>query len=235
MARINILSTKRISPLLVGKAATCGIRIKNTDFIRIEQLLTPENASAISAISPGSDLVFTSYNAVEGLFALMRKFDLKIPADARFFSLEGKTKERIKELFPDAKIIATARNAATLAKKLVKHQSEQVVFLCGNLRRDELPDLLLLEQIGLLEIALYRTEASPIAITERFDGYVFFSPSGVHSFFSMNRIDSRSVCFAIGDTTAECLKEYTSSRAIVSDLPRQENVIKTIISHYAMR
>jgi uroporphyrinogen-III synthase len=219
---------------LIGKAAVYGIRIKNTDFIRIEQLLIKANAEAIQSIQPGSELVFTSYNAVEGLFALIRKYKLRFPNDARVFSLDGKTKERIRELFPDAKIAATARNAATLAKKLLKHQAVRVVFFCGNLRRDDLPDLLIAENIDLTEIALYKTEASPIELEEKYDGYVFFSPSGVQSFFSLNTIDTRAVCFAIGETTAECLKAYTSIRSVVSDLPRQENMIKTIISHFAI-
>lgn len=220
---------------MVGTAATQGIRIKNMDFIKTEQLLTASNALAFSSILPQSAFVFTSANAVEALFAMVRKFDLSIVEGTSYFALEGKTAERLSELLPGAIITATAKGAKSLAKQLIKHHVKQVTFFCGNIRRDELPEMLLSENIALTEITLYKTASKPVIINEKYDGYVFFSPSGVESFFSLNSIDPKAMCFAIGETTAESLKEYTLNAIVISDQPRQEYIIKRIISHYAVR
>ncbi|HEX5668158.1 MAG TPA: uroporphyrinogen-III synthase, partial [Chitinophagaceae bacterium] len=72
-------------------------------------------------------------------------------------------------------------------------------------------------------------------LRELFDGIIFFSPSAVESFFSMNQISNNTICFAIGDTTANALKQHTNNRIMVAKNPRQEDVIAMVIDHFSTR
>src|SRR5258706_9822828 len=43
-----------------------------------------------------------------------------------------------------------------------------------------------------------------------YDGILFFSPSGVESFFNTNEVNEQTILFAIGNTTATEIKKYTN-------------------------
>ena len=226
------MSTKRIEPLLLGKAAVHGIRIKVVEFIRVEWMPTKENVEAIQKMDPGSTLVFTSINAVEALYKMVNQFSITVSKDHMIYATEGRTATRARQLFPSLRIVGTAQKASALAEKIVEDKVKDPIFLCGNLRRQELPQVLREQKIKFTELQVYRTELTPVAISEKFDGIVFFSPSAVSSYFEKNDIKKGMTCFTIGDTTAEALREHTNNKIIVAKQPRQELVIDEIIGFY---
>ena len=75
--------------------------------------------------------VFTSRNAVE---IILKN---KIPLSHSIYAIGEKTAS----LLPTATIPKIA-SALEVAKLIIKEQLEEVIFICGNRRRDELPDLL---------------------------------------------------------------------------------------------
>lgn len=58
---------------------------------------------------------------------------------------------------------------------------------------------------------------------QKWDGILFFSPSGVESFVLENNL-ANSAVFCIGETTAAAAKKYTSS-VIVANSTTVESVI----------
>jgi uroporphyrinogen-III synthase len=64
----------------------------------------------------------------------------------------------------------------------------------------------------------------------RHNAVLFFSPSAVESYLKENEIDNK-ICFCIGYTTAETLKEKTEN-IIIASQPKIEYVIAEVIKYY---
>jgi uroporphyrinogen-III synthase len=218
--QVNILSTKELSAELLAAAAEQGMDITVAQFIRIQQI------DATYSIPENSVVVFTSANAVNNVRLIHPEWQI--------FCLGGATLEALITRRPDAHITATATNATALAEQIIAQGTiSTVVFFCGNIRRNELPDLLQQHHITLQEIVVYETIAVPAVTTNTYDGIFFFSPSGVKSYFSLNTIPAHTVCFAIGETTANTLKEFTTNNIITSpDVPSAAQMVQTAISYF---
>ncbi len=233
MASVNILCTKQLDPLLAGKAAVHGIRIVMKPFIQINHANTPETTTSLPQIPIDAAWVFTSYHAVESLHYLVRKHELLLPRPQGAYTLEGQTAEKCKQLFPGIRIAGMANNARSLALHIAKQDEKQVVFFCGNLRRQELPEILKNENITVTEIQVYETVSTPAKVTENFDGIMFFSPSGINSYLEQNNLPSHAVCFAIGETTANELRQITKGQIRTAPQPTQESIVNLVIAYYS--
>ncbi|MCH5596894.1 uroporphyrinogen-III synthase [Niabella ginsengisoli] len=93
---------------------------------------------------------------------------------------------------------------------------------------DTIPEKLADTQILLHQYTVYTTEATPHKITPQYDGILFFSPSAVESFFSLNTIDEATKCFAVGNTTAKSLKPYTNN-IIVADAASGDAMLSKVM------
>lgn len=227
MAKYKVLSTKRLKPSLVEEANQKDIEIIEKEFISIHPIYSDEKKSEISDSFEVTDIVITSSNAVEVLQKYLEQLDRH--QEWNIYCISGKTKESI-EASKNIKgqIIATADSGAELANKIISNGCREVVFFCGDKRRDELPELLSRAGIKLREVALYNTVETPIKVSEEFDGILFFSPSAVSSFFSINELNKDAVCFAIGNTTADAIKSCSTNKCIISKLPAQEAMMSAV-------
>jgi uroporphyrinogen-III synthase len=215
------------------QASAVGIHIDNIDFIRTEPLLSREKAAALNKL-PEADFVFTSTNAAEALHKLLQQFPNPFPS-SNVYCMAGRTAGKVKILFPELTVRATGNKAAELAEKIIADGSKEVIFFSGNLRRDELPVLLREKGIQVNELEIYKTYHTPVHVDDQYNGILFFSPSAAESFFSINQINQNAICFAIGDTTAAALRQYTNNRIMAAVNPRQENMIAMVIEHFKNR
>jgi uroporphyrinogen-III synthase len=235
MKALKVLSTKKLSPQLIDKAEEEKITIVEKEFILIQPIngikkyeevsfwLKKENAVAI----------FTSINAVNIVAKFLEQFPHGKPS-WKIYSLEGKTKEQLNTVFPGKDVI-TAGHAAELADKIVKDKIKEAVFFCGNKRMDELPAILKSNHITINEVIVYETIETPEKLNSEWDAILFFSPSAVNSFFLMNTIEDKTVCFAIGETTANSIKRYTKNKILSSDFPSQEKLLMIMIDYFKKR
>lgn len=203
-----------------------GVEVLEEEFITIKSIITHSKYREIWPwISNPADtaIVFTSQHAVEAIDRYLHGGDAYYTPDHwKVFCLNGATKERVQEMLSEEQIIETAPNATELAAKIIAHgQFKQVVFFCGNQRREELPRLLKETGIEVIEIVVYETIATPVVATSNLDAVLFFSPSAVKSFFSVNALKKDTACFAIGHTTAAAIGDYTDNKIIVSESPEQ--------------
>lgn len=125
-------------------------------------------------------------------------------------------------------VVETANYGSDLAAILVeKYPNKNFTFFSGNLRRDELPNILNNNKVELIEIEVYKTQKKEIKIKEFYDFILFYSPSGVES-FAKNNVFKHQKCIAIGTTTAYALQKYTSN-IYVAQQPTVESVIQKLI------
>jgi len=238
MIRYKVLSTKKLDPLLIEQAKQANIEILEQEFISVKPITSKENWDEVFECIKGKPehVVFTSSNAVNAVKKYLHPYVNFETVDWRVFCLSGRTKESVESIPELSKsIVDTASDATTLAKKIIGHHIRKIVFFCGDQRRDELPDTLKNEAIDVLEIVVYTTVETPVKFDAHIDAILFFSPSAVNSFFSVNQINPQTVCFAIGQTTANALRESTANEVIVSSSTSQEGIMKTMNNFFKQK
>ena len=122
-------------------------------------------------------------------------------------------------------ISPTKSSALELAKLIASQKEKKVVFICGNMRRKELPDFLKKHNIEVKEVVVYRTEFVDKNVNlQDYDALAFMSPSSVKAWSLKNSFGSLP-CFAIGQTTAKSLKKL-GQNCIVSKKPNVASIIE---------
>lgn len=229
----TILSTKVLKPYIKQQLVDNDFNVIEHDFIKIEQLQNPEFVSVLDSQLP--NYIFTSKNAVRGFVKHVSDNKIKINKKAIFCALSGETQKALADEGFAAKM--TADNAADLAKKIVREQSfKEAIFFCGDKRREELPEIL--KEGGVLqkEIILYKNIEQVKQIENSFQAIMFFSPSGIQSFFKLNVLSKPIACFCIGYTTANALKEHkVSNKIIVSNYPSQQNIVDVLLNYFNIK
>jgi uroporphyrinogen-III synthase len=228
--RFKLLSTKKLNPSLVKQLDQFNIELTELEFISITPIHNEEIQQQIIAFAARENtIVLTSKNAVEVLDQYVNVGGVNSSIGWNIFCLSGATKEAVLNAANlNNNIVAVADNATDLAKEITGHNIEEVIFFCGNKRRDNLPETLRKSGIMVHEVVLYETEATPQTATGNFDAILFFSPSAVESFFSLNQLSEGTVCFAIGNTTADTITNYTRNKVIISESPGQEILLSSV-------
>lgn len=230
-SNIKILCTRPLPEWLVKDAADSGIDIVIESFIETEPIQSIEVQQEIEyALLQSAVVVFTSMNAVEAVAAEM---DGQLP-DWKIYCIGTATKKLVQEHFGEFAIAGTAPDASELAHLIVEEGiTDEVIFFCGDQRRDELPDILMQAGINVNEVVVYQTIEVPHIIHQDYHGILFFSPTAVRSFFKGNKVNDKTILFAIGNTTANEIKKYSLNKIIISDEPGKENLVQTMIEFFA--
>lgn len=231
---IRILSTRPLDSALIEKAAFQNIAIETISFIDVKKMVSEEVAKRIGLLSQEKvTVVFTSMNAVEIVVETVPVNPLM--PDWKIYCIGGATFTLVKKYWPYEQIGFTAKDAAELAKTIVADGVERVVFFCGDKRREELPDLLSQQNIPVEELVVYETIETPQPIDGMYNAILFFSPSAVNSFFSGNKPSEETIFFAIGNTTANAIKQFASNSIIVSDFPAKDQLVDKAIKYFSER
>ncbi len=226
---IQILCTRPLKDEIIQQALQNEIEICVIPFIKTESVISAAITNTIQLLARKKiTAIFTSMNAVSSVTEQLQA----IP-NWNIYSLSGTTKDLITSFFGETNLVATARNASQLSHLIIEAKNDTpIVFFTGNLRLDTLPQYLTKQNISYEEVVVYNTTQIPIKIERLFDGILFFSPSAVHSFFSINNIKDTVVLFAIGDTTADTIKTYTQNKVIISHSPAKEEMLEQVITYF---
>ena len=228
MSRWQILSTKQLDTAIINQLKAHEIGIIEQEFIKTETIVDGGLQNTIRGLANADKaVVFTSATAVNAVAQY-----LDTPVQWKIFCLPGKTGDAVKNSFPGAEIVATAANATELAHRIISNAIKEIVFFCGDHRRDELPHILHDNGIGVQEVVVYRTIETPVKSAEGFHAVLFFSPSAVRSFFSVNKLSSSTICFSIGETTADEIRKNTTNEIIIAGAPLQDALAAKIIEHF---
>jgi uroporphyrinogen-III synthase len=236
MAQYTILSTKQLRPDLKEEMAQRSVEVIEQDFIAIQPILTKEKTEEVMQwVDNPSPLcaVFTSRHAlasIEKHISLASRAAWRLPTQWKICCLDGATRDAVMDRLWQHQIAVTASTATELANGIVANGSfKEVVFFCSNRRRDELPNLLKENGITVREVVVYETVETPQIATGNLDAVLFFSPSAAKSFFSVNTLKKETACFAIGNTTAQALHQYTPNRVIVSEGTSQDLMVVSVL------
>lgn len=210
----TILSTKTLSISQKELITNAGVSLVEYNAIKIDFV-------PFAVPSVIENAIFTSQNAVKAI------------QDSRFkiqdcFCVGEKTKSLLEK--NGLNVIKMTEYASELAEYLVKdHQKDSFHFFCGNIRSDEIPSKLKENNIAFEEIEVYKTTLNPKKFERQFDAVLFFSPSGVRSFVSENKINASKV-ICIGSTTAQEARKYTEN-VVISNATTVESVIAKTVKH----
>ena len=195
---------------------------ESSDFIKISlNRIKPQTVR-----KPIKNVVITSKNAVE---ALLQNFS---PAELQFqniYCVGRRTKKLIEKKI--GSVVKAARNSKELADYLVEYISgTTVTYFCSDIRLDALPKILEENHIEVTEVHAYKTMLDAEKLQESVEGILFYSPSTVQSYISVNK--AKGIAFCIGETTAKEASNYFED-VRVAKVPTVESVIELVNSHYA--
>lgn len=227
---IQILCTRPLHKSLIDEAKQAGIDIDELSFIETAPIQSTTVQQEIDqAFLQTATVVFTSMNAVEAVALYQEE---NIPA-WKIYCIGTTTQKLVGKYFGTEKIAGTSYDAASLAELIAADDfTNEVIFFCGDQRRDELPEILRQHTIDVNEIVVYETIAVPHKIDKVYHGILYFSPSAVASFFKNNKLPASTILFAIGNTTANEIKKYTTNKIIVSDEPGKENLVRKMMEYF---
>jgi uroporphyrinogen-III synthase len=171
-------------------------------------------------------VVITSKNSVA---SLLHNFSAEELQFNNIYCVGRRTKALIEKRI--GKVQQAEKNAQKLAEFLKKElqKGESVTFFCGDLRRDELPDILTEHGIFVEEVEAYKAIYSAKKIDDEVHGVLFYSPSTVTSYLEKN--EPNRIAFCIGETTAAEAKKHFK-QALVAKVPTVESVIELVNMHY---
>jgi uroporphyrinogen-III synthase len=219
--KTSILSTKTLSSEQRQAFVNADFDLLEQDFIEIGN-----NHFELKNIN--QNLIFSSQNAV---LSLMEQTDWEKVKNKNVFCVGLKTKALLEE--NGFEVVVYVDYSEDLAEIITLiYNQESFTFFSGNLRKETLPKALKTAGIKFNEIEAYQTKLAPFKISseEKFDGILFFSPSGVESYLKDNKI-KKETCFCIGNTTAEALEKHTKN-IVIAEYPSIESVIEDVINEY---
>ena len=222
---MHVLSTKILDHDQRRMLRDTEIQLTEFNCIRTQKLdfKLPDNLK---------NVIFTSQQTVHYFveYALEANLDLH---RIRAYCVGSKTARSLSEC--GVKVECYFHYAADLAEYIEKHHAEKHFdFLCGNLRRDTLPEKFFDQKISFSETRIYRTELVPHHWSRAFDVILFFSPSGVRSHMKRNELTGKELCICIGNTTAAEILKYTP-RVKIADIPTIEKVLESTKEEYFRR
>jgi uroporphyrinogen-III synthase len=226
---IYLLSTGTLSERLAKEAAERGVVLDVMSFIGMEYI--DEITGMEKLVAQSLTVVFTSVHAVD---AIRRWLKEPLP-DWRVYSISGPTCEAVVALLGEKAVAGKAESAYELAKVIIDREmgrSREIVFFCGDQRREELPSLLRESGFEVIEKVGYRTVLTPRKVEQNYDGIAFFSPSAVESFFSVNVIAGEIPLFAIGPTTAAAIRARCTNPVITGGTPEKAMLIHKMTDHF---
>lgn len=225
----HILSTGFLEDELLHKVSVKH-EIDMIPFIAIDLISSESLEKEIQELRERDlHVVFTSNNAVKAVSNLIGTK----PQGWKLFSIEGVTSRSVIEHFGEHSLQGTAFYGEELAKEILRDGNiKQVVFFCGDLRRDELPIRLQAQGVTVKEVIVYNTIGTPVMLEKKYDAILFFSPSAVYSYVSMNSIEEHTVCFAIGNTTAKTIRNIVQNKVMIAQPPQKERVVDMVLEYY---
>jgi uroporphyrinogen-III synthase len=228
--KIEILCTRPVDKSALDLCTANNISLDVLSFITTAPIETVEVQQEIeNALILSTVVVFTSTNAVEAV----AKFLFDAQPDWRIFCIGNTTMQLVKKYFGEEKIAGFASSAVELAELIIEDDEiETAIFFCGDKRRDELPEILSGNNIDVQEIIVYETLPVHHKIEKEYLGILFFSPSAVESFFALNKLNEKTILFAIGSTTASTIQKFCANKIKISEEAGKQNLVEKMVAYF---
>jgi uroporphyrinogen-III synthase len=204
-----------------------GILIESYPFLEMQPLPAAEISRCIAA-GGSLPLVFTSQHAVLALRNLAEERPEALMS-RQCFCIEGATRSLAAR--SGFEVVATAPDAANLAREIIRHGCREVLHCTSALRREELYEVLEGAGIQVKSCEVYRKMLQPWQVKAH-DGILFFSPSQVQAFMEANELQAQIPVFCIGPTTAASLKALGHKVVFTAPRPDTESLLQLIYDYF---
>lgn len=214
----RILFTKeipieRIAPTL-GDSFECS-------FLKVIKIVPVEPAIEIGDCH---HFIFTSKNAFRSIG------NITFPRDSKFYVVGDQSEKALVKL--GFKPVLKGKNARELAAEITSEVAPtNIMHFCSSKALSTLSDELSKAGFQLIRNVVYKTEPVYPINNETVEGIVFFSPSGVESFFKNNKITTERL-FAIGKTTQNALTHFTNREINRSENENLKGLLEIIKQTY---
>ncbi|MES2703956.1 MAG: uroporphyrinogen-III synthase [Bacteroidota bacterium] len=221
---INILSTVALDV----PAGLEGVAVTVLPFIAVSPVVGATLQEEIARLQKDElTVAFTSANAVKAVI-----MQAAAATGWKIYCIGNATAQAVIAAFGTAAIAGTANDAGALAEVIIGNGVNNVVFFCGDKRMHTLPARLKEAGVAMKELVVYQTEETPHVVSGKYDAILFFSPSAVKSFFSVNAPLESTVLFAIGGTTAEAIRSKTRNKVVVCNTQSKDEVLAQAIAYF---
>lgn len=221
----HIVSTRKLTSAKMHELQMAGWEFTDHDFIsKLIHVPTELNAQSIH-----KHVVLTSITGVKAFLQIVKQLHLN-SEDYIVYCISRGTREYAAA--SKLNIKSTAPTASALADEILRDvEVKTVTHVSSNLRREELSEKLKNAGVAVHNVIAYRTEFTPLVLGSSYDGIIFFSPSAVDSFLSLNPLQ-QVPCFCIGQTTADYAKQSGYKKTYIPVAPSEDILIQTIIEYY---
>ncbi len=229
---IQVVSTRSLRPESLAFAEAQGWLVTILPMIEVEEVATIELINEIQGLlaeNSAACLLFTSSNGVKAVYHACLRHGIKFPKNIKALCVGERTAALGIELL-GLQVVARAGHAAALLEKIAGaiEGTPEIVFPCGNIRLETLPQGLEEKGYRVHFVEVYQTQLKPVVVEHMFDSALFFSPSSVKSFFKVNQWPGKAVAAAIGQTTAGALKDHGVKYVIVPEQPDESLLLKAL-------
>ncbi len=219
-----MLSTKILDDSVLQYGAQYNINIVCHAFTQIVPLsffLSTQQLNIYDSI------VFTSQNAVFQFFSQ----GYKISSSLSVFCISEQTQIALKNY--GITTVQSALNAKALAEKIIQHQTKKILHVCSKQRLTILETKLSNHHIQYDCLEVYDTIAKDVVVDmTSFDAILFYSPSGVESFFASHQLEKRQIISCIGTSTATGVQNKNLGNTIlISPIPTPQTMIHQLRLH----
>lgn len=217
----------------LDEAGYTGISISVLTF---ESVHADELREALEHPRSYDGMIFTSPRAVEALASAMGWLPTEnVMWHAKsIFAVGPKTAHELRQIGFEPTGEGSG-SAGMLAEHIAAGAFERpLLFLCGNRRRDELPDSLRRAGIDIEELCVYEShprQTLDLTSHPKPDWVVFFSPSGIQAVMPGGYIDFSAVhVAAIGETTAEALRSGGLQVDAIAGAPTPDALVQALLA-----
>ena len=206
-SRGRIISTRILPENIKEQITSAGYELIERNFIEVVKLDVED------VKIEGEVVMVSSKNATSG-------FDLR---GRKVYCVGEKTKEAVEKSGGEVmRVFDSSKEMAECVGGLGLNST----FICGVRRMKSVEDTFAKSKSDLQIIETYDTELKSFTFIGGFEAALFFSPSGVESFFNSNTLEGIAIC--IGETTrTEALKHM--SNTLVAQKTTIESVVEALL------
>lgn len=190
-----------------------GLQIDFKPFIQVQPLSYKDFRKQKIDILSHTAVIFTSRNAVDTFFKICEEGKIELPADFKYFCISEQTANYLQKyiVVRKRKLFTGTKTSVELIELIKKHKTENFIYPCSNVRKDDIPLFLAENGFRFSEAVIYETVASDMSSikVQEYDLLAFFSPSGVNSLKSNfpEFVQGNIRIAAFGPTTAKAVND----------------------------
>jgi uroporphyrinogen-III synthase len=188
-----------------------NVKIDFRSFIHVEGITALEFRKEKISILDHTAVIFTSRNAADHFFRLCIEMRITVPETMKYFCISESTAYYLQKFiqYRKRKIFHGKTNFTELLDIIKKHKDDKFLLPCADIAKDDVPELLLKNDIQFTKATIYKTVCSDISdlANVNYDVLVFFSPSCVKSLFQNfpKFKQNNTLIAAFGATTAKAV------------------------------